>query len=84
MRSSPAARATRLPVRPPGHHAGTRGLIPGSVSCGFCVFNSVTVGAAHALRHCWRGRRPPRRRRAFAAAFAACAAAAAAGGGRRL
>ena len=38
-------------VRPPGHHAGTRGLIPGSVSCGFCVFNSVMVGAAHALRH---------------------------------
>ena len=36
-------------VRPPGHHAGVRGLIPGSVSCGFCVFNSVMVGAAHAL-----------------------------------
>ena len=36
-------------VRPPGHHAGTRGLIPGSVSCGFCVFNSAMVAAAHAL-----------------------------------
>ena len=36
-------------VRPPGHHAGARGLIPGSVSCGFCVFNSIMVGAAHAL-----------------------------------
>uniref|UniRef100_A0A7S3W4A9 histone deacetylase n=1 Tax=Emiliania huxleyi TaxID=2903 RepID=A0A7S3W4A9_EMIHU len=37
-------------VRPPGHHAGVRGLTPGSVSCGFCVFNSAMVGAAHALR----------------------------------
>ena len=37
-------------VRPPGHHAGVRGLTPGSVSCGFCVFNSVMVGAAHALQ----------------------------------
>ena len=30
-------------VRPPGHHAGVKGLIPGSVSCGFCVFNSVMM-----------------------------------------
>jgi len=37
-------------VRPPGHHAGTRGLIPGSASCGFCVFNSVMVGAMYALK----------------------------------
>ena len=37
-------------VRPPGHHAGVQGLIPGSTSCGFCVFNSVMVGAAHALQ----------------------------------
>ena len=36
-------------VRPPGHHAGVKGLIPGSCSCGFCLFNSVMVGAAHAL-----------------------------------
>ena len=37
-------------VRPPGHHAGYKGLIPGSPSCGFCIFNSAMVGAAHALR----------------------------------
>eukprot|EP00962_Isochrysis_galbana_P053448 scaffold24889_cov67-Isochrysis_galbana.AAC.1 len=30
-------------VRPPGHHAGWRGLREGTVSCGFCVFNSVMV-----------------------------------------
>ena len=44
------ARHALCVVRPPGHHAGVRGLIPGSVSCGFCVFNSVMVGAAHALQ----------------------------------
>jgi len=41
-------------VRPPGHHAGVDGLIRGSKkesSCGFCIFNSVMIGAAHALRH---------------------------------
>ena len=30
-------------VRPPGHHA------TGSVAMGFCLFNSIAVGAAHAL-----------------------------------
>lgn len=30
-------------VRPPGHHAGK------AHSAGFCIFNSVAVGAAHAL-----------------------------------
>lgn len=36
-------------VRPPGHHAGYRGLLDGAKSCGFCIFNSVAAGAAHAL-----------------------------------
>lgn len=32
-------------VRPPGHHAGK------AHSAGFCIFNSVAVGAAHAIAH---------------------------------
>lgn len=36
-------------VRPPGHHAGYRGLLDGGSSCGFCIFNSVAAGAFHAL-----------------------------------
>ena len=36
-------------VRPPGHHAGPSGL-EGAPSCGFCIFNSIAIGAAHALR----------------------------------
>ncbi len=36
-------------VRPPGHHAGPNGLLDGVVSCGFCIFNNVVVGALHAL-----------------------------------
>jgi acetoin utilization deacetylase AcuC-like enzyme len=31
-------------VRPPGHHAGR------SNAAGFCIFNSVAVGVAHAIR----------------------------------
>ena len=31
-------------VRPPGHHAG-----PGN-SAGFCVFNNIAIGAAHAMK----------------------------------
>lgn len=37
-------------VRPPGHHAGPQGLLQDCVSCGFCIFNSVALGAQHALR----------------------------------
>lgn len=36
-------------VRPPGHHAGHRGLLDGAKSCGFCIFNNVAAGALHAL-----------------------------------
>ena len=32
-------------VRPPGHHAGR------NTSAGFCIFNNVAVGAAHALEY---------------------------------
>ena len=32
-------------VRPPGHHAGRAN------ASGFCIFNNVAVGAAHALKH---------------------------------
>jgi acetoin utilization deacetylase AcuC-like enzyme len=45
-------------VRPPGHHAGVNGLLkdfPSSQSCGFCIFNSVAIGALHALDR-WPGR----------------------------
>ncbi|MBK1724482.1 histone deacetylase family protein [Thiocystis violacea] len=32
-------------VRPPGHHAGR------AKAAGFCIFNNLAVGAAHALEH---------------------------------
>jgi acetoin utilization deacetylase AcuC-like enzyme len=32
-------------IRPPGHHAGRSG------ASGFCIFNNIAVGAAHALKH---------------------------------
>lgn len=50
--ASQAARHVLACVRPPGHHAGIDGLItdPEShPSCGFCIFNSVAIGALHAL-----------------------------------
>ena len=39
-------------VRPPGHHAGVEGLMADAEkdsSCGFCIFNSVAIGALHAI-----------------------------------
>jgi len=36
-------------VRPPGHHAGPCGLVPGCTSHGFCMVNNVAVAAAYAL-----------------------------------
>jgi acetoin utilization deacetylase AcuC-like enzyme len=36
-------------VRPPGHHAGVKGLLAGAESCGFCIFNNVAAGALHAI-----------------------------------
>jgi acetoin utilization deacetylase AcuC-like enzyme len=40
-------------VRPPGHHAGPRGVVPGPEggpdSHGFCLLNNVSIGAAYAL-----------------------------------
>ncbi len=37
-------------VRPPGHHA-----LPGR-AMGFCIFNNIAVGAAHALERCGHDR----------------------------
>jgi len=48
-------------VRPPGHHAGPRGIVtcehedPDGGSHGFCLFNNVAVAAAYA-RHVYRHR----------------------------
>jgi len=33
-------------VRPPGHHAGPKGIVNGH---GFCIFNNVSVGASYAM-----------------------------------
>jgi len=38
-------------VRPPGHHAGVKGLLQRGKSCGFCIFNSVAIGALYALKY---------------------------------
>jgi len=43
-------------VRPPGHHAGVGGLLEGSDSCGFCIFNNVAAGAMHAISDRHRSR----------------------------
>ena len=47
------ARNAFCPVRPPGHHAGPRGLVKGKDggpdSHGFCFLNNISIGAAYAL-----------------------------------
>ena len=47
------AQNTFAPVRPPGHHAGPKGLVKGQDggpdSHGFCLLNNVSIGAAYAL-----------------------------------
>ena len=47
------ARNAFAPVRPPGHHAGPKGLVKGRDggpdSHGFCLLNNVSIGAAYAL-----------------------------------
>uniref|UniRef100_A0A7S3GF02 histone deacetylase n=1 Tax=Palpitomonas bilix TaxID=652834 RepID=A0A7S3GF02_9EUKA len=42
-------RRAAVAVRPPGHHAGPVGLSTGALSCGFCVFNNVAIGAFYAI-----------------------------------
>jgi len=36
-------------MRPPGHHAGKRGLALGSMSLGFCYFNNISIACEKAL-----------------------------------
>ena len=54
-KSVEAAKAEEPPVtafclvRPPGHHACVDGFDSVAGGCGFCVFNAVAVGAAHAI-----------------------------------
>jgi len=47
------ARNAFCPVRPPGHHAGPKGVVRtkdgGSDSHGFCILNNVSIGAAYAM-----------------------------------
>lgn len=46
------ARNTFCPIRPPGHHAGPRGVVKSggvSDSHGFCIFNNVSIGASYAM-----------------------------------
>ena len=47
------SRNSFAPVRPPGHHAGPRGLTKGEEggpdSHGFCFLNNISIGAAYAM-----------------------------------
>jgi hypothetical protein len=51
-----AVRNAFCPVRPPGHHAGPKGLVKGTEggpdSHGFCILNNVSIAASYAMnRH---------------------------------
>lgn len=60
-------------VRPPGHHAGPRGVVASKKdpngSHGFCLLNNLAIAAAYAM-NVHRCARAPRRARAFACACA--------------
>lgn len=47
------ARNAFCPVRPPGHHAGPKGVVRtkdgASDSHGFCILNNVSIGASYAM-----------------------------------
>lgn len=47
------ARRAFCAVRPPGHHSGPYGMVPGrpgmAGSHGFCLLNNIAIGAAYAL-----------------------------------
>lgn len=51
--ASGAVRNAFCPVRPPGHHAGPRGVVKGEIegsdSHGFCILNNVSIGASYAM-----------------------------------
>ena len=50
---SGACRNAMCVVRPPGHHSGVSGLVSTtSQSCGFCIFNTVSIAAMHAIEGC--------------------------------
>lgn len=45
-------RSAFCPIRPPGHHAGPRGVVKtngGPDSHGFCLINNISIGAAYAM-----------------------------------
>ena len=49
-----AASNVFCPIRPPGHHAGPKGVVPlpdgnGPESHGFCILNNISIGSAYAL-----------------------------------
>ena len=51
--ASKQARNAFCPVRPPGHHAGPKGVVRtkdgASDSHGFCILNNVSIGASYAM-----------------------------------